>query len=392
MNQKALSLDGRGLGEGESLHKLKVLELGAVIAGPFAGSLMAELGSDVVKVETPGAGDSLRGMGPTKDGWPLWFGASAREKSCVTLNLKHAEGKAMFLRLIARADVLVENFRPGVLERLGLSWSDLQAVNPNLVMLSISGFGQTGPQKARPGFGKIAEGLSGIVNLTGPGGRSPLFVGFSLADASAGLFGIFGVAAALYRRDVLGSAGGRIDLALYEPLMRMLDCQLALHAETGAPPARSGGNDPYSFGIPSSDRPSFRSTGSASGDWYLIAVPDSEALSRLERLVTPSLEQWGARLSNGDIETALRGSGLDFTLVFDGLSIARSPYFQARGDVVETEHHGIGKITAAGRVDGLRPDPVYRPPVLGEDNAAVFGRLLGLDETELKRLTDEGVI
>ena len=393
MNQKALSLDGRGLGEGESLHKLKVLELGAVIAGPFAGSLMAELGSDVVKVETPGAGDSLRGMGPTKDGWPLWFGASAREKSCVTLNLKHAEGKAMFLRLIAQADVLVENFRPGVLERLGLSWSDLQAVNPNLVMLSISGFGQTGPQKTRPGFGKIAEGLSGIVNLTGPGGRSPLFVGFSLADASAGLFGIFGVAAALYRRDVLGGAGGRIDLALYEPLMRMLDCQLALHAETGAAPARSGGNDPYSFGLTSSDRPSFCSVGSASGDWYLIAVPNAGAGHQLDALAgAGSLEDWGARLSNGQIEATLRGLGLDFTLVFDGLTIARSPYFQARGDVVETEHRGIGKITAAGRVDGLCPDPVYRPPALGEDNAAVFGGMLGLDETELKRLAEEGVI
>jgi crotonobetainyl-CoA:carnitine CoA-transferase CaiB-like acyl-CoA transferase len=388
----ALPLEAGGLGGGEMLPPLKVLELGAVIAGPFAGSLMAELGGDVVKIETPGAGDSLRGMGPTKDGWPLWFGASAREKSCVTLNLKHPEGKAMFLRLVEQADVLVENFRPGVLERLGLAWSDLQAVNPNLVMLSISGFGQTGPQKTRPGFGKIAEGLSGIVTLTGPGDASPLFVGFSLADASAGLFGIFGVAAALYRRDVLGGAGGRIDLALYEPLMRMLDCQLAMHAATGTAPARSGGNDPYSFGVASPDRPSFRSVGSASGDWYLIAVPHSEALRRLEGLAIPSLENWGARLSNEDIETALRGLGLDFTLVFDGLTIARSPYFRARGDVVATEHHGIGRITAAGRVDGVCPDPVYRPPALGEDNAAVFGRMLGLDKAELERLSQAGVI
>jgi crotonobetainyl-CoA:carnitine CoA-transferase CaiB-like acyl-CoA transferase len=302
--------------------------------------------------------------------------------------LKHPEGKAMFLRLIAQADVLVENFRPGVLERLGMSWDELRAVNRRLVILSISGFGQTGPQKTRPGFGKIAEGLSGIVNLTGLDRQSPLFVGFSLADASAGLFGIFGVAAALYRRDVLGGEGGRIDLALYEPLMRMLDCQLALHAETGAAPARSGGNDPYTFGIASSDRPRFRSVGSATGDWYLIAVPDGETSRRLEALG----EDWGARLSNASIEKALRDLRLDFTLVFDGMSIARSPYFQARGDVVETEHRGIGKIAAAGRVDGVRPDPVYRPPGLGEDNAAVFGRMLGLDETELQRLAQEGVI
>ena len=276
-----------------------------------------------------------------------------------------------------------------MLERLGLSWNELRAVNPRLVMLSISGFGQTGPQTTRPGFGKIAEGLSGVVNLTGPGGQSPLFVGFSLADAAAGLFGIFGVAAALFRRDVLGGEGGRIDLALYEPLMRMLDCQLALHAGTGKPPARSGGNDPYSFGIASESRPGFRSLGSASGDWYLIA----DAGNRLDELAgAVSLEDWGARHSNAEIETALRGLGLDFTLVFDGMSIARSPYFQARGDVVETEHPGIGKITAAGRVDGVRPYPVYRPPALGEDNEAVFGRLLGLHAAALKRLAAEGVI
>ena len=398
MKRKALSLDGRGLGEGETNRKLNVLELGAVIAGPFAGSLMAELGGDVIKIETPGAGDSLRGMGPTKGGWPLWFGASAREKRCVTLNLKHPEGKAVFLRLIEQADVLVENFRPGVLERLGLSWNALRAVNPRLVMLSISGFGQTGPQTTRPGFGKIAEGLSGVVNLTGPGDGSPLFVGFSLADAAAGLFGIFGVAAALFRRDVLDAnigheSGGRIDLALYEPLMRMLDCQFALHAETGKAPARSGGNDPYSFGVAASGRPAFRSVGSASGDWYLIAVPDNQALDRLNEIAgAGSLEDWGVKLSNPEIESELRDLGLDFTLVFDGLSIARSPYFQARGDVVETEHHGIGTISAAGRVDGLCPDPVYRPPGLGEDNEAIFGRLLGLDAATLKRLADEGVI
>jgi crotonobetainyl-CoA:carnitine CoA-transferase CaiB-like acyl-CoA transferase len=396
-NSEALPLDGGGLGGGECGRNvpkpLLVLELGAVIAGPFAGSLMAELGGTVIKIETPGAGDSLRKMGPSKDGWPLWFGASAREKACVTLNLKHPQGKAMFLRLIEQADVLVENFRPGVLERLGLGWDVLKAVNPRLVMLSISGFGQTGPQMTRPGFGKIAEGLSGIVNLTGSAGQPPLFVGFSLADASAGLFGVYGVAAALYRRDVPGGSGGRIDLALYEPLMRMLDCQLAIHADTRAPPARSGGNDPYSFGILSSDRPRFLSTGSATGDWYLIAVPDSEALGRLETVAgARSLEDWGARRSNAEIEAALTSLGLAFTLVFDGLSIANSPYFQARGDVVTAEHPAVGSIAACGRVDGARPEPAYRPPGLGEDNEAVFGRLLGLDAAELEKLAGEGVI
>ncbi len=375
---------------------LIVLELGAVIAGPFAGSMMAELGGTVIKVETPGAGDSLRSMGPTKNGMPLWFGASAREKNCVTINLKHAQGKAMFLRLVAQADVLIENFRPGVLERLGLDWDALKAVNQQLVMLSISGFGQTGPQTLRPGFGKIAEGVSGIVNLTGSAGQSPLFVGFSLADASAGLFGVFGVAAALYRRDILGGGGGRIDIALYEPLMRMLDCQLALHAATGRPPERSGGNDPYSFGLMCPTRPVFRAAASNSSDWYLLALNDAEAAARLERRIAAdgadTLEDWAARLANPALEAALTVLALDFIPVFDGLSIARSPYFQVRGDVVETEPPVIGKIMAAGRLDGSRPNPAWRPPGLGEDNAAVFTRLLGLEHTELARLSAEGVI
>jgi crotonobetainyl-CoA:carnitine CoA-transferase CaiB-like acyl-CoA transferase len=390
---EALPLDGGGLGGGDLAKPLVVIELGAVIAGPFAGSLMAELGATVIKVETPGAGDSLRKMGPTKDGWPLWFGASAREKNCVTLNLKHPDGKALFLRLIEQADVLVENFRPGVLERLGLGWDVLKDVNPRLVMLSISGFGQTGPQTTRPGFGKIAEGLSGIVNLTGSAGQSPLFVGFSLADASAGLFGIYGVAAALFQRDMLAGGGGRIDLALYEPLMRMLDCQLALHADTGTAPARSGGNDPYSFGITSSDRPAFPSVGSVSGDWYLIAIPDAGTEQRLKcHIGAVTIEDWGARLTNAEIEAELTALGLEFTLVFDGLTIARSPYFRARGDVVNMEHPGVGAITASGRLDGTRPEPIYRAPGLGEDNASVFSRLLGLDAAELKRLADDGVI
>ena len=375
--------------------ELLVIELGAVIAGPFAGSMMAELGGTVIKIETPGAGDSLRGMGPTKNGFPIWFGASAREKNCVTLNLKNTEGKAMLERLIAQADVLIENFRPGVLERLGLGWDALSKINPRLVMLSISGFGQTGPQATRPGFGKIAEGLSGIVNLTGQAGQSPLFVGFSLADASAGLFGVYGVAAALYQRDVLGRGGGRIDLALYEPLMRMLDCQLALHATTGTAPARSGGNDPYSFGVACQERPRFLSVGSETDDWYLVALDDAAA-EQLDKQIAAdraaSLEAWGSLRSNADIEASFAALGLDFTPIFDGLTIARSPYFQARGDVVQTEHPGIGAITASGRLDGTCPEPIYRAPGLGEDNDAIFTRLLGLDAAELQRLTANGVI
>jgi crotonobetainyl-CoA:carnitine CoA-transferase CaiB-like acyl-CoA transferase len=276
------------------------------------------------------------------------------------------------------------------LERLGLDWTALHKLNPRLVMLSISGFGQTGPQTFRPGFGKIAEGVSGIVNLTGEAGQSPLFVGFSLADASAGLFGVYGVAAALYRRDVLGGDGARIDVALFEPLMRMLDCQLALHEEAGKPPERRGSNDPYSFGVQNDGRPRFLSVGSASDDWYLLAVSDADA-GRLKARIG-DLQDWGKSHPKAEIEALLRELKLDYAPVFDGMTIAHSPYFRARGDVFETEHPTVGALTAAGRIDGSPATPAFRPPGLGEDNAAVFGRLLGLDAAELERLTADGAI
>jgi crotonobetainyl-CoA:carnitine CoA-transferase CaiB-like acyl-CoA transferase len=230
----------------------------------------------------------------------------------------------------------------------------------------------------RPGFGKIAEGLSGIVTLTGEAGQAPLFVGFSLADASAGLFGIYAVAAALYRRDVMGGGGARIDLALFEPLMRMLDCQMAVHDMTGKPPERSGSNDPYGFGLADPDRPALAAAMSASGDWYLF-IPSAVEL-RLDGL------------PNAELEAALRQAGVEFAPVFDGMTIARSPYFQARGEVVTMEHPLLGRISAAGRLSGPSERAPFRAPGLGEDNVAVFTRDLGLDQAEIDRLTAEGAI
>ena len=295
------------------LKRFKVLELGTVIAGPLAGSLLAELGGDVIKIEPPGVGDPLRQMGPKKNGVPLWFGVSARAKQCVTLNLKAPEGKALFRKMLVEADVLVENYRPGVLDRLGFGWKDMQAINPRLVQLSISGFGQTGPDSARPGFGKIAEGMSGIVSLTGERDASPLFVGFSLADACAGLFGVFAAMLCLYRRDALACKGARIDLALYEPLLRMLDCQLSLHTARKAPTLRNGTNDPYGFGAPT--RAAFKSFQAQDGAWH-FAGENAEAP------------------------------------VFDGASLAQHTYFITRGDVVRATVPGLGEITVPGP---LRP-------------------------------------
>jgi crotonobetainyl-CoA:carnitine CoA-transferase CaiB-like acyl-CoA transferase len=333
------------------VKRFKVLELGSVIAGPLAGSLLAELGGDVIKIEPPGAGDPLRAMGPKKNGVPLWFGVSARAKRCISLNLKDPDGKAMFRKLLSEADVLVENNRPGVLDRLGFGWKDMQVINPRLIQLSISGFGQTGPESAKPGFGKIAEGMSGIVSMTGERAKSPLFVGFSLADASTGLFGVFATMLALYRRDVLNAGGTRIDVALYEPLFRMLDCQLALH-KPGAPTLRNGTNNPYSFGMPGKDGARFSCTQS-NGVWHFT----------------------------------YDGTGVP---VFDGASLAAHAYFITRGDVIRTTVPEIGEITVPGPIAPIDA-PAFRAPAVGADNAAVLAEL-GVTAADVARLRTQGAI
>jgi crotonobetainyl-CoA:carnitine CoA-transferase CaiB-like acyl-CoA transferase len=203
---------------------------------------------------------------------------------------------------------------------------------------------------------------------------------------------VFGVAAALYRRDVLGGEGARIDLALYEPLMRMLDCQLALHATGGKPPERAGSNDPYSFGISCPGRPVFACVESTSGDWFLTMLRDAKSAALLKAILTTGLEDWCTGKTTTELETAFKALAIQYVPIFDGMTIANSPYFQARGDVIATDHPALGRITASGRLDGSRGEPIFRAPGLGEDNAAVFGRLLGMDAAELERLTDAGVI
>ena len=255
------------------LAGITVLELGMVLAGPFAGSLLADLGATVIKIEPPGTGDAARQMGPRKNGVALWWGVAARGKKCITLNLKDPTACALFERLVASADVVVENYRHGVLDRLGLGWSRLHAINPRLVMLSVTGFGQTGPGAERPGFGKIAEGMSGLVWLTGSPEQNPLFVGYSLADTTAGLFGVFAINLALYRRDVQGAGGAHIDLALYEPMLRMMEAQFAMHRATGRAPTRRGSNDPYGWGRAEARDPLFVFLQGSEGGWIEAMIP-----------------------------------------------------------------------------------------------------------------------
>ena len=265
-------------------------------------------------MERPDGGDPARLIGPTMEGHALWWGVASRDKLCVSLNLKDAGDRDRLLDLIAEADVFVENYRPGVLERLGLGWDTLVARNPRLVGMSISGFGQSGPYAGRPGFGKIAECFSGIVPVTGAPQDPPLHVGFSLADTSAGLMGAMAINMALYRCDCGGGGAVRIDVGLYEPLFRMMETQFALLAATGAAPIRQGTNDPYGWGAPDATNRRFVPVTCRDGAEVLVLM-DEDAAGGIAALAgaddEAGLRSWAATVDVGEAAEAMRRHGIE---------------------------------------------------------------------------------
>ena len=208
------------------LAGLKVIELGTLIAGPFASRICAEFGAEVIKVESPDGGDPLRKWRKLYEGKSLWWFVQARNKKSLTLNLKHPDGLAILKQLLADADILIENFRPGVLEKLGLSWETLHALNPNLVMVRLSGFGQTGPMKDQPGFGAVGESMGGLRYITGFEDRPPVRTGISIGDSIAALWAVIGALMALRHREVNGGLGQVVDVALYEAIFAMMESMI----------------------------------------------------------------------------------------------------------------------------------------------------------------------
>ena len=205
------------------LSGLKVVELGTLIAGPFASRICAEFGAQVIKVESPDGGDPLRKWRKLYEGTSLWWFVQARNKKSLTLNLKHPDGLNILKALLADADILIENFRPGVLEKLGLGWDVLHALNPKLVMVRLSGFGQTGPMKDQPGFGAVGESMGGLRYITGFEDRPPVRTGISIGDSIAALWGVIGALMALRHREVNGGQGQVVDVALYEAIFAMME-------------------------------------------------------------------------------------------------------------------------------------------------------------------------
>ena len=217
-----------------ALDGVRVIEMGQLIAGPFAGKMLGEFGADVIKIEPPGTGDPLRNWRMLQDGTSVWWQVSSRNKRSLALDLRTEEGQGIARRLIAEADVLIENFRPGTLESWGLGWDTLSRLNPGLVMLRVSGYGQTGPYRDLPGFGAIGEAMGGLRHLTGEPGRVPVRAGVSIGDTLAALHGTIGVLTALYHRKVHGGTGQVIDVALHEAVFNVMESLIPEYSAFGA--------------------------------------------------------------------------------------------------------------------------------------------------------------
>ncbi len=378
---------------------LKVLELGHYVAAPFCTRLLADLGAEVVKVEPPG-GDPVRGWGAQRDGHAVWFSIHGRNKLSVTLDLKR--DRATALRLAARADVLVENFRPGQLEKLGLGPDALRAANPRLVIARISGYGQDGPYRDKPAFGAIGEAMGGIRHLTAYPGEAalpPPRCGISIGDDLAGMYAALGILAAVYQRDVAGSGRGRvIDVSLVDAIFSLMEGMLPEYALDGR--IRQPQGAAIASAAPTN---TYRC---ADGKWLCIAGNSDPIFQRLMKVIgredlaaeprfasnagrcahvaelDAAIGAWTRGLSAREAEAVLERAEVPASRLYDIADCVADPHFRARGAVLEIEDPLIGRTLHPGpamRFDGDRPEEVvaWTGPAAGAHTGYVLGTLLG---------------
>jgi crotonobetainyl-CoA:carnitine CoA-transferase CaiB-like acyl-CoA transferase len=390
------------------LAGIKVIDVATLFAGPLAATFLADFGADVLKVEHP-RGDPVRLHGPAKDGIPLWWKVVSRNKEAVTLYLGHPEGQALFRQLVADADVVIENFRPGTLERWGLGYDVLSEQNPGLVLARVTGFGQFGPYSKRPGFGTIAEAMSGFAALTGAPDGPPTLPPFALADGITALTTAFAILTALRARDTLGR-GQEIDLAIIEPILSILGAQPTFYDQLREVPRRIGNRSVYN-----APRNTYRT---AEGRWVATAASSQSVAERVLRLVgRPDLaaEPWFSsgrgRAAHADVLDEAVGAWIgSHTLaeVVDAFEAAEAavapindiadvmadPQYRALGSFVTLEDDELGPLTMQNVLFRLSATPGSirtTGPQLGEHNEQVYGAL-GIGPARLRELADLGVV
>jgi formyl-CoA transferase len=386
------------------LSGLKVVELGTLIAGPFAARIMAEFGAEVIKIESPDGGDPLRKWRKLYEGTSLWWYVQSRNKKSVTVNLKHPAGREIVLKLVAEADIVIENFRPGVLEKLGLGWESLAAVNPGLVMLRLSGFGQSGPMAAQPGFGAIGESMGGLRYVTGFADRPPVKTGISIGDSIAALWGVIGTLMALRHKEINGGKGQVVDVALYEAVFAMMESLVPEFDVFGFVRERTGNIMP---GITPSNthttRDSKHVTIGANGDAIFLRLMQTigrEDLANDAQLVDNAgrdarrdelyavIDAWVAGQDEAAVLEILAAAGVPASRIYSVADMFADPQFLAR-QMIESATLPDGK---SFRMPGIVPKLSVTPgstewigPKLGEHTDEVLATL-GYDAATIGQL------
>jgi len=392
------------------LHGIRVLELGTLIAAPFAARLFAEFGAEVIKIEQPGSGDPLRTWRKLHQGTSLWWYLQSRNKKSIAINLKSTEGRAVVRRLAAKADVVIENFKPGTLEKLGLGWDVLSGLNPDLTLVRISGFGQTGPYRDRSGFGAIGEAMGGLRFTTGDPDSPPARVGISIGDSLASLHGVIGALMSLLRVKTGQGKGQVVDVSLYESVFNLMESLVPEFDLMGHVRTRTGGALPGispSNTYPSSDGRHVVIAGNSDAIFKrlmrVIGRPDlhddpmlgsNDGRVRRNAVLDDAISAWTSRRTLDEILALLDAADIPAGRIYSVADIVEDPHYSAREMILSTELPGDIAVKMPGIVPKLSETPGevrWQGPTLGEHTESVLHEL-GFDRSDVERLRREGAV
>lgn len=396
----------------KALEGLRVLEMGQLIAGPSASRLLGEFGAEVIKVETPETGDPIRTWRVVENGTSLWWYIQSRNKKSITINLRDPEGQQLIRLLVKEVDILIENFRPGTMEKWGLGYEELKAINPRLIMIRVSGYGQDGPYRDKPGFGSIGEALGGLRYITGYPDRPPTRVGISIGDSLSALYSVIGALMAIHHRDVNGSGEGQvIDVALYESVFSMMESTLPEFDRAGVIRERTGSTLP---GITPSN------TYLCSDGKYVVIGANGDAIfkrlmlamkrsdiaedTRFENnskrsehadFLDALIEEWTRSMPFDKVMNHLDDAKVPAGAIYSIEDIVNDPHYQARQMIQEVNVDEIGTLKMPGIVPKMSETPgniEWAGPKLGQHTNEVLSEKIGISEEQIRSLKERGII
>ena len=393
------------------LEGIRVIEMGQLLAGPYCGQLLADYGAEVIKIEAPEVGDPLRNWGREKaNGKALWFPIAARGKKSITVNLREPRGQDIVRRLVAESDMMLENFRPGTMERWGLGWEDVSAINPRLIMIRVSGYGQSGPYSSRPGYASVGEAMGGLRYVIGDPSTPPSRAGISIGDSLAAMFAALGALAALHHVDQTGK-GQVVDSAIYESVLAVMESMVPEYAIAGFIRERTGSFLPNV--APSNVFPT------ADDQLVVIAANQDSVFSRLcDAMGRPELAsdpryvdhiargdnqaeldaligEWTATIPSAELIDLLNEHSVVVGRIYRAPEMLDDPHFQARESIVNVPHPEFGDFPMQNvfpRMSETQGEVAWVGPELGAHNEEIFSGMLGMTEAEIAELSDEGII